>query len=154
MNYITANVVNHHLGIATQTITIDVGKVDGISKNLPILDENGLIGKTIHYNDYATLIQLVTDKNFRISIRIGDERVLGLFIPTHGKYGVLEGVRKTTLLELGDIVYTSGISEIYPPDIPVAKIKSTNKKSNQPFQEVVVEILSSINNLDFIFVIL
>ncbi len=154
VNYLTANVVNYHLGIANQTITIDIGELDGLTKNLPVLDENGLLGKTIQLDDHVAMIQLISDKNYRVSIRIGNERVLGLFIPTHGKYGILEGVRKTTPLHEGDIAYTSGISEIYPPNIPVAKIIAISKEKNQPFQRVVVEILGSIFNLDFAFVIL
>ena len=154
VNYLTANVVNYHLGIANQTITIDIGELDGLTKNLPVLDENGLLGKTIQLDDHVTMIQLISDKNYRVSIRIGNERALGLFIPTHGKYGILGGVRKTTPLHEGDIAYTSGISEIYPPNIPVAKIIAISKEKNQPFQQVVVEILGSIFNLDFVFVIL
>ena len=34
VNYLTANVVNYHLGILNQTITIDIGELDGLSKNL------------------------------------------------------------------------------------------------------------------------
>jgi len=79
---------------------------------------------------------------------------LGIFIPTHGKYGILEGVRKTTPLEEGNIAYTSGLSDIYPPNIPVARIISISNKNNLPFQRVVVEILGSITNLDFVFVML
>ena len=154
LNYLTANVVNYHLGIINHTITIDIGELDGLTKNLPVLDENGLLGKTIQLNDHAAMIQLITDKNYRVSIRIGQEQALGLFMPTHGKYGILEGVRKTTPLHEGDIAYTSGISEIYPPNIPVAQIITISKEKNQPFQGVVVEILGSIFNLDFVFVIL
>ena len=154
VNYLTANVVNYHLGIINQTITIDIGELDGLSKNLPVLDENGLLGKTIQFNDHATMVQLITDKNYRVSIRIGKDRTLGIFFPTHGKYGILEGVRKTTPLHAGDIAYTSGISEIYPPNIPVAQIISISKEKNQAFQRVVVEILGSIFTLDYVFVIL
>jgi len=57
-------------------------------------------------------------------------------------------------LHEGDIAYTSGISEIYPPHIPVAQIISISKEKDQPFQRVIVEILGSMFNLDFVFVIL
>ena len=74
INYLTANVVNFHLGISNQTITIDIGRLDGLTKNLPVLDENGLLGKTIEINDHVALIQLISDKNYRVSIRVGEER--------------------------------------------------------------------------------
>ena len=154
INYLTANVVNYHLGIVNQTITIDIGELDGLTNNLPIMDEIGLLGKIVGTNEHVALIQLISDKNFRVSIRVGKERALGIFIPTHGKYGILEGVRKTTPLEEGNIAYTSGLSDIYPPNIPVARIISISNKNNLPFQRVVVEILGSITNLDFVFVML
>ena len=62
-------------------------------------------------------------------------------MPTHGKYGILEGVRKTTPLKIGDVAYTSGISEIYPDNIPVAKIISISNQIEKPFQKVIVENL-------------
>ena len=137
-----------------QSFNIDIGKEEGLTRNLPVLDENGLLGKIIQLNDHAAMIQLITDKNYRVSIRVGKERALGLFIPTHGKYGILEGVRKTTPLHKGDIVYSSGISEIYPANIPIAEVITINKEEKLPFQQVVVEILGSISNLDYVFVIL
>ena len=153
INYLTANVVNKSFGITNHTITVNIGEEEGLTKNLPVLDENGLLGKTIQLSEHAALIQLITDKNYRVSIRIGKERVLGLFIPTHGKYGILEEVRKTSYIQKGDIAYTSGISEIYPPNIPVAQIVSIRKEQNQPFQTVVVEILGEIYDFDFVFIV-
>ena len=154
VNFVTANVVNYSFGLSTNSITIDIGEKEGILENLSIIDENGLLGKTIQVGEHAALAQLVTDKNFRVSIRIGEDRALGLFIPTHGKYGVLEGVRKSLSLSEGEIAYTSGISEIYPPNIPVAKVVSIKKDENNPFQHIIVELLATVGDLDYIFIIL
>ena len=154
LNYLTANVVGYNFGLPTQSITIDIGSKEGIEKNLTVMDENGLLGKTIKVGSHAALTQLITDKNFRVSVRIGQERALGLFIPTHGKYGLLEGVRKSMPLNEGEIAYTSGISEIYPPNIPVARVVSIQLDDNNPFQHIVVELVGSIENLDYVFIIL
>ena len=154
LNFLTANVVGHNFGLPTQSITIDIGSKEGVEKNLTVMDENGLLGKTIKVGNHAALTQLITDKNFRVSIRIGQEQVLGLFIPTHGKYGLLEGVRKSMPLNEGEIAYTSGISEIYPPNIPVARVVSIQLDDNNPFQHIVVELVGSLENLDYVFIIL
>ena len=50
----------------------------------------------------------------------------------------------------GEIAYTSGISEIYPPNIPVAKVVSIHLNDNNPFQHIVVELLGSIEKLDYV----
>ena len=96
---------------------------------------------------------MINDKNFSVSIRIGNDRSLANFVPTVDKYGVLQGVRKSMDLSVGEVAYTSGISDIYPANIPVAKVISVNKNNNSPFQDVIVEILSDLNNLNYIFII-
>ena len=154
INFITANVVGHNFGLPTQSMIIDIGSKEGVVKNLTVMDENGLLGKTIKVGDHAALTQLITDKNFRVSVRIGQERALVLFIPTHGKYGVLEGVRKSMPLNEDEIAYTSGISEIYPPNIPVARVISIQLDANNPFQHIVVELIGELDNLDYVFVVL
>ena len=154
LNFLTANVVGYNFGLPTQSITIDIGNDDGVTKNLPIMDEKGLLGKTFKVGEHASLAQLITDKNFRVSVRIGQERAIGLFIPTHGKYGILEGVRKSMPLNEDEVAFTSGISEIYPPNIPVARVVSIQLDDNNPFQHIVVELVGSLNNLDYVFVIL
>ena len=57
-------------------------------------------------------------------------------------------------LNEGEIAYTSGISEIYPPNIPVARVVSIQLDDNNPFQHIVVELVGSIENLDYVFIIL
>ena len=94
LNLRAANVVGHNFGLPTQSITIDIGSKHGIDKNLMVMDENGLIGKVIKSSINTGLVQLITDKNYRVSIRIGTEKALGLFIPTHGRFGILEGFEK------------------------------------------------------------
>ena len=148
LNFLTANVVGHNFGLPTQSIIIDIGSKEGVVKNLTVMDENGLLGKTIQVGDHVALTQLITDKNFRVSVRIGKDRVLGLFIPTHGKYGILEGVRKSMPLNKGEIAYTSGISEIYPSNLPVARVVTIQLDDNNPFQHIVVELMGSLENLD------
>ena len=96
------------------------------------------------------------DNNFSVSIRVGsgEKSDLGNFIPTVGRYGLLEGILKSTELKEGDLAYTSGISDIYPANIPVAKVVSVNKDNNKPFQDVKVEIIPNFNNLSYVFIVL
>ena len=57
------------------------------------------------------------------------------------------------LLNKGEIIYTSGVSEIYPSDLPVAKVVSFTKDPDKLTQNVIVEILAKINELNYVFVI-
>ena len=67
---------------------------------------------------------------------------------------VVYGVRKTANVKIGDIVYTSGVSNIYPDSIPVAKVVKINKHNDKPFQDIEVEILADLINFNHVFVVL
>lgn len=148
-----ANIVRQSFSPSTHSFTINIGSNDGIKKNHPAIDMYGLLGKTYITGEKSTVIQTLTDKNFRVSIRVGKDRILGIFIPTHGKYGILEGIPKSQSVLEDNIVVTSGISDIYPAYIPVAKVISVSINPNQLFQNIVVEILADIYNPDYVFVI-
>ncbi len=153
LSLISANVTNYSFGVSAKSITIDIGSNRNLIKDLPILNQNGLLGKTILVGNEASLVQLINDKNFRVSVRLGSKGDLGIFVPTHGKYGIIEGVPKSTPIIIDDIVYTSGISEIYPANIPVAKVISFQIKNNRPFKNIVVELLADLQALDYVFVV-
>ena len=147
-----ANVTNKNSS-SIKSVIVDIGENDSIYKDSPVLDIHGLIGKVVSVGRGASKVQLINDKNFSISVRVGSDRSLANFIPTLGKYGVLQGVRKSMTLYPGEIAYTSGRSDIYPANIPVAKVISVNTENNSPFQDVVVEILANLNDLNYVFVI-
>ena len=152
LSLLPANKVNDNF-TSVFSIIINVGINDDIMKNQPVIDMNGLIGKTIMIGDNASKVQLITDKNFAVSVKVGEDMSLAIFKPTFGKYGYLEGVLKTLKLNEGEIIYTSGVSEIYPSDIPVAKIVSFTKDQDKLTQNVIVEILAKINELNYVFVV-
>ena len=60
---------------------------------------------------------------------------------------------KTTKIEKGELIFTSGISDVYPRNIPVGKVVDFYNDKNNTFQNVIVEILVDINNLDYVFII-
>ena len=153
LSLVGGTVVNSQLSGFIHTLTLNSGSSDGIIKNLPIIDMYGLLGKTISIGDHASLVQLITDKNFRASVRVGEKWNLGLFIPTHGKFGNIEGIPKSQRIMFEDIVITSGISNIYPENIPVASVVSVEINSERPFLQIIVEISADVYNSDFVFII-
>ena len=148
-----STVVDMDFNASVQTIILDIGKNGEITPDLPVLDINGLIGKVINVGDRASMVQLITDKNFRVSIRVGEKRSLGIFTPTHGTFGKLDGIQKSLVINPGDVVVTSGISDIYPADVPVATVLSTHSDEEHGFQDVVVDLLGDVYNLNYVFIV-
>ena len=149
-----AKIVNSNISPSIESVLINIGSQDGVVQNLSVIDHNGfLVGKIIDLGKKNSKVQLISDNNYSVSIKVGQNISIGQFKPTYGKYGVLEGIIKTSEILADDLVYTSGISEIYPPDLPIAKVINNEKKKNKLFQDVEVEILTDINHLYYVFVI-
>jgi rod shape-determining protein MreC len=147
-----ANKVNHNFA-SIYSIILDVGDIDNIKKNQAVIDMKGLVGKTINIGEIASKVQLITDKNFAVSVKVGKEMLLSIFKPNYGKSGYLERVLKSIDVQEGDIIYTSGVSKIYPSDLPVAKVISINNDPKKLFLDVNVEILADIDYLNYVFII-
>ena len=149
-----AKIINDNSSYLMRALSINLGKSYGINKDNVVVDINGLFGRVVAVGNISSQIQLINDKNFRVSIRVGEDLSLGEFIPTHHNLGIIDGIIKTAKIAVNDTVYTSGISTIYPDSIPVAKVISINKKEEKPFQEIIVKILADLDNYNHVFVIL
>ena len=146
-------IVNDNFTYLMRSLIINLGKNDSVEINYPVLDVNGLVGKIIAVGNRASKVQLINDKNFIVSVRVGKDLVLGEFIPGHKGMGIVNGLYKTADINIDDIVYTSGISTIYPEGIPVGKVVSVDKSTDKPFQEVIVEIVADLKNYNYLFVL-
>ena len=92
------NVMNHNFTSSPNSILIDVGK-NKVNKNQAVIDMKGLLGKTISVGDKASKVQVITDKNFAVSVKVGDKIEKAIFKPDYGNRGFLEGVVKSVKLK-------------------------------------------------------
>jgi hypothetical protein len=71
LNIYPARVINMgaspHL---SSSLSIDIGSESGVSINDPIITPNGIIGKTVIVGKNESIVQLINDVTFRLSVRI------------------------------------------------------------------------------------
>ena len=154
--YIPARILSHSFLSSANVFTVNVGLEDGIPKAYKaVISSNGdLIGKTLHVTDHKTQVHKITDKNFHVYVKHKDKNIFGQFSSIGGKYGIIESIPLTYRKSLheGDIFITSHSSDIYPGDIPVAKIiKIDNSKTHE--LNIKVEILVNLDQLRNVFII-
>ena len=76
-------VVNSDNSFLSRTLIINLGLNDSIKENSPVVDINGLIGRVVAVGDKASQVQLISDKNFIVSVRLGKDMSVGEFKSTH-----------------------------------------------------------------------
>ena len=112
-----------------KSVIINRGTLDGIKKNMVVLDKNGdLVGRIV---DAISLkearIQLITDNESGISVFSERNRIRGILVGDGEGQCLMHYVLATTSAEEiseGEDVITSGYDRIYPSGIRVGRIVS------------------------------
>ncbi len=126
-----------------QTIVLDKGSLDGVAKDMAVCDRFGnLVGRTIEpVSLKETMVQLITDKDSSVS---GVSTVNGLTGSVTGRSDAVCELRYVLASvsggEPGEGLLTTGYDKIYPPGLPVGKIKTLEKDETSPvFHKITVE---------------
>lgn len=133
---------------------INLGTKDGMQKNMIVLAGKTLIGKIGKvYEDYS-LVDMVTGENFNLSV-LTENQMLGIAKGSDEGTGELYFEPNTfeNTLQLGEKVYTSGISEIYPKGLYVGYISEIDQDESQIFRSIKIKTDLDILNLNEVLVI-
>lgn len=133
---------------------INLGTKDGMQKNMIVLAGKTLIGKIGKvYEDYS-LVDMVTGENFNLSV-LTESQMLGIAKGSDEGTGELYFEPNTfeNTLQLGEKVYTSGISEIYPKGLYVGYISEIDQDESQIFRSIKIKTDLDILNLNEVLVI-
>ena len=149
----SAKVVNKGIQPNLLSIIIDRGTIDGVKNNLPVLTPKGVVGKTIEASNNNSIVQLISDANFRLSTRILPSGATGILRFVNGETAEIREVQKNVVINIGDKVVTSGFSDIYPAGLPVGTVKGVYQDRGS-FQKVVsIYLPNDLNAFQHVFIV-
>ena len=149
----SAKVVNKGIQPNLLSIIIDRGTLDGVKNDLPVLTPKGVVGKTIETSSNNSIVQLISDANFRLSTRILPSGATGILRFINGETAEIREVQKNVVINIGDKVVTSGFSDIYPAGLPVGTVKGVYQDRGS-FQKVVsINLPNDLNAFQHVFII-
>ena len=154
MTILPARVINMSASpYLSSSLSIDVGLESGVEENDPVITPKGIIGKTTIVGDNATIVQLINDVNFRLSVRIKPSGSTGILRWLDGDLYLIKEVQKNANVNIGNKVVTSGFSDIFPNDLPVGKVVNITDERGRFQKSVVVQINENIGSIINLFVI-
>lgn len=104
-------------------LTISVGSRDGIVTNLPVINQDGLVGVVQVVEPTRSQVILITSPTLTVgAVAQRDPPQPGLLRGQTPTRMVLEFVDTQSPLEVGDRVVTSGLSDTIPGGIPIGRI--------------------------------
>lgn len=152
LGIISAKIVNKSLVQTRNTITINAGENDSIKVNMPVITDDGLVGKIVGVSKNYSIAQILYNKDLRISAKVQRSRVDGIF--TYDGVGnlILTNVPKAADVNPGDLIITSEYSNLFPGGIPLGTVMETGNIDNL-FKRVIIRPVVNFSILEEVFVV-
>ncbi|HHX08601.1 MAG TPA: rod shape-determining protein MreC [Chloroflexi bacterium] len=151
--YVAATVVGREISPYLQYVIIDKGSNDGLRHGMPVVTQQGLVGRIDALISNAARIQLITDANSAVNIKLQTAQVEGLVRGSVTGEISLDMVPVGTEVQLGDVIMTSGLGGTYPPNIFVGQVLTMQSKQNVLFQTGSVQPVVDFSTLSAVLVI-
>jgi len=120
-------------------IYIDMGRDQGIKEDMVVLSDKTLIGRVREVHKNNSMVELLTKDNIYTSVLNEEHEVLGVLKGNNSEYMSLDNVSVDKPLEVGEKLYTSGISDIYPKGLYIGRVASIKGSSDQLFLDIDVK---------------
>ena len=155
-SYIPAQVIRNTTNHHNNYMTLNIGSVHGVKKEMGVIGPNGIVGfvadVTTHY---SSVISVLNEQKFITAVYILPNHLSGLmkWNAKNSRHATISGITKDVIVEIGDKVVTKGSTARFPKDVRVGKVIETNEIKGSPYQEVIIELSTNFNSLYQVYVI-
>lgn len=154
---VNASVIARNRNYWFNTITIDKGSNDGITKDMAVIDKFGLVGKISHVYKNMSEIKLITtsDINNKTSVVIKnkDENIYGIIEKYSDSFLEVTLINKNSNITKGLDVLTTGMGGIYPNGILIGETVDIKKAKYDVGLIVLVKPVGDFNNLKYVSIL-
>ena len=152
-DYIAATVIGREISPFLQYIIIDKGTEDGVRYGMPVVTQQGLVGRIDAVIARASRVKLITDSTSVVNIRLQSAAIEAQLIGSLTGDLSLDMIPLDETIEPGDVVLTSGLGGNYPPNIFVGQVLSTQQRENALFQTASVQPIVNFESINAVLVI-
>jgi rod shape-determining protein MreC len=152
-SYTAASVIGRDPSPFLRYIILDKGSNAGIRRGMPVVTEQGLVGRVDAVISSAARVQLITDPGSAVNVRIEKAEREAVLVGTVAGDLSLSMIPQEVTLEAGDVVLTSGLGGGYPTDLIVGQILTARKRDSDLFQQATVQPVVDFAQLKIVLII-
>ncbi len=151
--YKAATVIGRDPSPFLQYIIIDVGANDGIRRGMPVVTNQGLVGRVDAVIGSAARVQLITDPASAVNVRLQNAETDAMLLGSVSGDVSLDMISQDVTVQPGDVVVTSGLGGGYPADLLVGQVLNVRKREADLFQQATLQPVVDFNRLNIVLVI-
>jgi rod shape-determining protein MreC len=151
--YIAASVIGRDPSPFLHYVIIEHGSDDGLMHGMPVVTDQGLVGRIDAVSPSASRVQLITDPGSAVNVSL----------QTSQKEAILDGsitgdltvsmIPQDLDVSNGDVVLTSGLGGAYPNNLLIGQVTGVRKLANDLFQSASVQPAVDFSSLNMVLVI-
>src|SRR5512133_1955230 len=151
--YQPASVIGRDPSPFLHYVIINIGSNDGILRGMPVVTNQGLIGRVDAVIADAARVQLITDPASSVNVRLQNAETEASLVGSVTGDLTLELIPQDTALQPGDLVLTSGLGGGYPPDLIIGQVVNVRARDFDLFQQATVQPVVDFNRLEIVLVL-
>ncbi|HHY55083.1 MAG TPA: rod shape-determining protein MreC [Chloroflexi bacterium] len=150
---IVARVIGEESTNFSETILIDLGQVHGIRTGMPVVTDQGLVGRISEVTENTSKVLLLNDVGSSASALLAESRLNGI---VHGSTSgdlIMDFIPQGPTFSVGETVLSSGLGGQFPRGLAIGVIESIDSQPNAVFQTARVHPAVDFGSLELVMVI-
>jgi rod shape-determining protein MreC len=151
---VAARVIDNDRASLFKTILINKGTTEGLRVGLPVLSDQGVVGRIIETSWHASRVLLLIDENSNIDALIQRSRAQGI-LQGAGTAGCnLKYISRAENIQTGDVVLSSGLAGVFPKGLLLGAVTGISGAEGGLFQKIDVASAVDFSKLEEVLVLI
>jgi rod shape-determining protein MreC len=151
--YVAAKVIGRDPSPFLQYVLINRGSDDGLRRGMPVVTQQGLVGRVAAVTANAARVQLITDAGSNVNVKLEPSRAQAVLQGDVTGELSLDMIPQSAEVQIGDLVLTSGLGGNFPADILVGQVTSVRSRDTDLAQTASVQPSEDFSQLEILLVI-
>ena len=151
---IAAEVIGKDPSAWFKTVIIDKGEIDGLSKGLPVVISQGIVGQVIEVSNHYSKVMLIIDSNSAVDSLVQRTRARGVIKGESTDQCRLDYVLRKNDVRVGDTIVSSGLDGVYPKGLRIGYVARVIEHDADIFHEVIISPFVDFEKLEEVLVVL
>jgi rod shape-determining protein MreC len=152
-DYQAAAVIGFDTNPFLRYVLINRGSDHGIRRGMPVVTQQGLVGRITAVTANAARVQLITDPASTVNVRLQPSGAQAVLTGQITGDVTLDMIPQEAKVQTGDLVLTSGLGGGYPPDLLVGQVTGIRGRDQDLFQRATVQTVTDFSKLEIVLVI-
>jgi rod shape-determining protein MreC len=151
--HVVGRVIGRDPSNVQRRVTLDVGENDGITRNMPVVTQRGLVGRVSEVGDGWSRVLLLIDPSSSVNALTQSTRASGLVRGQVDGSLLMHSIPQEDAVSVGDTVFTSGLGGNFPRQILIGQITGVERKDYDLYQAASVQPTVDFDHLEVLLVV-